>query len=123
MSIGKIIAYIAAGLLILLGVMFIWAAGSVNAANPLMNVIIGLVTVGVGIVLIWLANRKGPAPVVQQNVTMKVDLPADVKSEALKCQSCGGTLGPDDIKMVAGAPWVVCPYCNTSYQLTEEPKW
>jgi len=25
--------------------------------------------------------------------------------------------------MVAGAPVVTCPYCNTSYQLKEEPKW
>jgi uncharacterized Zn-finger protein len=29
----------------------------------------------------------------------------------------------DNIKMVAGAPVVTCPYCNTTYQLTEEPKW
>lgn len=123
MSIGKIFAYLAAGVLIILGVLFLWSAGSVNNANPIMSIIIGLITIAVGVALIWLANRKGPAPVVQQNVTMKVDLPADVKSEALKCQSCGGTLGPDDIKMVAGAPWVVCPYCHTTYQLTEEPKW
>jgi len=25
--------------------------------------------------------------------------------------------------MVAGAPMVTCPYCHTSYQLTEDPKW
>lgn len=123
MSIGKILAYLAAIILIGLGVLFLWSAGSVNNQNPTMSILIGVVTVGIGIVLLWIASRRGPAPVVQQNVTMKVDLPADVKSEAIKCQSCGGTLGPDDIKMVAGAPWVQCPYCNTSYQLTEEPKW
>ena len=35
----------------------------------------------------------------------------------------GGALTADNIKMVAGAPMVVCPYCGTTYQLTEEPKW
>jgi uncharacterized Zn-finger protein len=29
----------------------------------------------------------------------------------------------DNIQMVAGAPVVNCPYCHTTYQLTEEPKW
>ena len=28
-----------------------------------------------------------------------------------------------DIKLVAGAPVVTCPFCGTTYQLTEEPKW
>ena len=41
----------------------------------------------------------------------------------MKCQSCGGTLTSDNIKLVNGAPMVNCPYCNTVYQLTEEPKW
>jgi uncharacterized Zn-finger protein len=43
--------------------------------------------------------------------------------DTLKCKSCGGALGPDDVKMVAGAPVVTCPYCKTTYQLTEDPKW
>jgi uncharacterized Zn-finger protein len=43
--------------------------------------------------------------------------------DTIKCKSCGGTLTANDIKMVAGAPMVTCPYCHTSYQLTEEPKW
>jgi len=41
----------------------------------------------------------------------------------MKCKSCGGVLSANDIKMVNGAPMVNCPYCNTVYQLTEEPKW
>jgi len=27
------------------------------------------------------------------------------------------------VEVVAGAPVVTCPYCHTTYQLTEEPKW
>jgi hypothetical protein len=54
---------------------------------------------------------------------LNIDLPGKVKLDSLKCQSCGGVLSSDNIKMVAGAPVVTCPYCHTTYQLTEEPKW
>ena len=85
-------------------------------------VCIGLLLVGGGIALVAIAVRKQKQEMAQ-SVTLKVDLPGEVKAETLKCKSCGGTLTADDIKVVAGAPMVTCPYCNTVYQLTEEPKW
>jgi formylmethanofuran dehydrogenase subunit E len=72
--------------------------------------------------LVWLAMRGQKTEVVQQ-VTMQVDMPGDTKVEEMKCKSCGGALTMDNIKMVNGAPVVTCPFCNTVYQLTEEPKW
>jgi hypothetical protein len=83
---------------------------------------VGLLMVGGGIVLIVVAARKTKQETVQ-NVTLKVDLPGETKIEEMKCRSCGGTLTADNIKLVNGAPMVTCPYCNTVYQLTEEPKW
>jgi hypothetical protein len=83
---------------------------------------IGIVLIGGGAYLISLAGRgKMGAPA--QNVTYKVDLPANVSLDTLKCKSCGGSLTMDNITMVAGAPVVNCPYCHSTYQLTEEPKW
>jgi hypothetical protein len=52
-----------------------------------------------------------------------VDLPGKVEMQALKCQSCGGTLTAESIQVVNGAPMVNGPYCHTVYQLTEDPKW
>jgi uncharacterized Zn finger protein len=52
-----------------------------------------------------------------------VDLPGDTQIEELKCRSCGGNLTAKDITLVNGAPMVNCPYCGTTYQLTEDPKW
>jgi uncharacterized Zn finger protein len=52
-----------------------------------------------------------------------VDLPASTKIEEMKCRNCGGNLKAENIKMIAGAPTVECPFCGTTYQLTEEPKW
>ena len=123
MSAGKIIAYIFAAILIFFGVLFIWATFSPE--GQLGWLIIGVISVGVGFGVIWFASRKAPAGsgASGDNVTLKVDLPGDVNLETMKCQSCGGALTMDNIKMVAGAPVVSCPYCNTTYQLNEEPKW
>lgn len=122
MSAVKIIAYIAAAILIFFGVLFIWGAFSPDGSVSW--IIIGLISVAIGFGLIWFAARRLPASAAsEQNVTLKIDLPANVNLDSLKCKSCGGVLSMDDIKMVAGAPVVNCPYCKTTYQLTEEPKW
>ena len=122
MSAVKIIAYIAAVILIFFGVLFIWAAFSSN--GQVIWIPIGLVTVGIGFGLIYLAGRsKGATATNGQNVTLNIDLPGNVSLDTIKCKSCGGVLTAENIKMVAGAPVVSCPYCQTSYQLTEEPKW
>jgi hypothetical protein len=123
MSAGKIIAYIAAAILIFFGVLFIWGAFSPSGSTGWLPV--GVISVGIGLGLIWLAGRQKPseAGAGTTNVNLKIDLPANVKLDSMKCKSCGGDLTLDNIKMVAGAPVVNCPYCNSTYQLTEEPKW
>lgn len=134
MSTGKTLTYIAAVVLILLGlaalfigIIFIWGSTSANGQSGwvgigMVSVIIGLLLIGGGAYLISLAGR-GKMGASTQNVTLKVDLPANVNMDTLKCKQCGGTLTMDNIQMVAGAPIVNCPYCHTTYQLTEEPKW
>ena len=123
MSVGKIIAYILAAILIFFGVLFIWATFSPE--GQIGWLIVGVISVGIGFGVIWFAGRIKPAPSGEgsSNVTLNIDLPGDVNLDTMKCKSCGGALTMDAIKMVAGAPVVSCPYCNTTYQLTEEPKW
>jgi len=120
MSAAKIIAYIVAAILIFFGVLFIW--GSTGEGGSPGWIPIGILSVGIGLVLIFWAAKR-PAQADNTNVTLKLDLPGDVNMETLKCQSCGGTLAPENVKMVAGALVVTCPWCHTTYQLTEEPKW
>jgi hypothetical protein len=126
MNIIKVIASIFAVIFILIGVFYIWGSSSVNAQPGWVSQ--GLISIVVGFVLlivafaIWYIQRVTPSPQ-PDNVTLKIDLPANVNLDTLKCKSCGGVLKPENIKMVAGAPVVECPYCNTTYQLTEEPKW
>jgi hypothetical protein len=131
---SKTLSYILAGILILLGlaaiffgIIFVWGSFSPSGQNGWLlagsiSVVIGLIMVGGGAYLISLAGR-GKMGAVTQNVTLNVDLPANVNLDTLKCKSCGGSLTMDNIQIVAGAPVVNCPYCNSVYQLTEEPKW
>ena len=120
MSTGKIISYIGAAILLLFGVLFIMATFSQR--GQLGWLLVGIILVGIAFVLIWFASRK-PKPETPVNVTYKVDLSGDVNLESMKCKSCGGTLSSENVTMVAGAPVVNCPYCGSTYQLTEEPKW
>ena len=122
MSAGKIIAYIFAAILIFFGVLFIWATFSPE--GQIGWLLVGVISVAIGFGVIWFAGRKSPATSADgNNVTLNIDLPGDINLDSMKCQSCGGVLTMDNIQMIAGAPVVSCPYCNTTYQLTEEPKW
>ena len=121
MSAIKIIAFIAAAILIFFGIIFIW--GAFSPQGQVGWILIGLISVGIGFGLVWFGARKAPPAASQCGVTLNIDLPANVEMDTLKCKSCGGVLKPEDISMVAGAPVVTCPYCGTTYQLTEEPKW
>jgi hypothetical protein len=116
----KIVAFIGAAILIIFGALM--AIGATDPTGNTSWLPIGLVLIVVGLVIVFFAaRRKTQAPV--ENVTYNVDLPGNVKMDTLKCESCGGTLAPENIAMVAGAPVVTCPFCHTTYQLTEAPKW
>jgi len=120
MASGKIIANIAAGVLILFGVLFVLATFSPD--GTLGWLLVGIVLLAAGMLIIWLTGRKAKQAQ-QVEIIQKIELSGDVNLETLVCQSCGGALSSDNIKMLAGAPVVDCPYCGSSYQLAEEPKW
>ena len=118
----KTIGNIFAAILIFFGVLFIWGAFSESGSPGW--IIIGGITVLIGFGIILLANRKKTtAENSQQTTTLNIQLPGDVSIERFQCQDCGAQLSMDNVKMVAGAPMVDCPYCGAAYQLTEEPKW
>lgn len=119
----KLIAYISAGIMILIGVLFIIGAGG-QGGGGWGWVFIGLILVVIAFAVIFFAARRSAQDANgDSNVTLKLDLPGEINMNSIKCKSCGGVLRSDDIKLVAGAPVVTCPYCHTTYQITEEPKW
>jgi Zn finger protein HypA/HybF involved in hydrogenase expression len=122
MSAGKIIGYIVAAILILFGVLFIWAAFSPEGQTGW--VLVGVVTVAIGLGIIGLIKLREPKPAQPpQEIVQKIDLSGEVELEKLKCQNCGAELDQDSITLKQGAIFVSCPYCGTAYQMVEEPKW
>jgi hypothetical protein len=131
---NKTLLSIGAGILFLIGLCFLGygALNVVGSTAPAgssnwLSFGLGFGCVGVlflagGAGLVY-AVMRGQKTEVTQQVTMKVDLPGETKMSSMNCRNCGGALKPENIKMVAGAPVVECPYCGTTYELTEEPKW
>jgi hypothetical protein len=102
---GKNLLYIGAGILFLIGICLLGygilnVIGSTSAQGSASWLTFGLgfgaagvLFLGAGAGLIYAAQRGSKTEVIQQ------------------------------VTMIAGAPTVECPYCGTTYQLTEEPKW
>ena len=129
-NIGAAILFIIAVIAIVLGFLFVLGSSSPTGSASWLGTGVfimgfGIVCVVGAIVLIFVSRRKAKQEALeaQQNMTVNVDLPGQMKIETMKCQSCGGDLTSDNIKLIAGAPVVSCPFCGTTYQLTEEPKW
>jgi hypothetical protein len=130
----RVLAFIGAGILLLAGLcvagyglLAVISTTSPYGDSSQLPIGIGIACFGLLLLaggggLIFLGMRGQKTEVVQQ-VTMQVDLPGQTKIEQVKCQSCGGVLSAKDITLANGAPMVHCPYCNTVYQMTEEPKW
>ncbi len=112
----KLVTYLIAAVVALFGLMFI-----IGAQGQVMRFVVGIVLLGAAGVLIYL-TRVQPK---KEEIThvQKIDLTGDVRLEAMKCTSCGGALGKDNLIVRAGAIFVDCPYCGASYQIEEAPKW
>jgi len=122
MSTGKIIGYIAAGILVFFGVLWLWSAFS-GTGSPGGRLLVGGLLVLIGLGIIVAVRLREPKPKQEITIHQQVDLTGEVDAEALKCRNCGSQLDKSAIGVVEGAIMVTCPYCGTIYQLTEEPKW
>jgi uncharacterized membrane protein len=116
--------------LIFFGVLWIMASTAAEAGEQggsrlgvgvCLNVIGLLLIAGAGVLMYRSYKRyRAEKP---QTIVQQIDLTGDLSLERLKCQSCGATLAKDNIDVKAGAVVVTCPYCGTSYEIEEEPKW
>lgn len=112
----KVVAYLLAAVLGLLGVIFL--AGN---QGVVLRIVVGVVLLAAAVALV-VAVRLRPR-VEQRNIVQQIDLSGDVTPEQLKCRNCGATLDRDSVEVRAGAVFVTCRYCQSTYQLEEAPKW
>ncbi|NHI94517.1 MAG: hypothetical protein EAX96_18645 [Candidatus Lokiarchaeota archaeon] len=116
---------IVAIILILFGSLFLMASA---VENPVPRLITGGSMTGIGfvliagaIVLVAYRSKIQPDVNVVQNVSVTVPTGSTVKK--LTCDNCGGILDRSSIKMKDGVISIVCPYCDTVNEFSEEPKW
>jgi hypothetical protein len=122
MSAGKVVGYVISGILILFGVLFILSAFD-TGVDPVGRLVRGMILVGIGLVIIAVVKMREPKPEQKVVVEQKIDFSGDIELEKLQCQNCGAELDKKSITLAQGAVIVSCPYCGTSYQMVEEPKW
>jgi len=114
----KIVVYLTAAGLALLGLLFVVAAGQGNAV---VRVVIGVVCLGAAAALVALLRLK---PTHETHVHQtQLDLSGDVSLQQITCNQCGATLSEKSITVTAGAVFVKCEFCAAEYQLEEAPKW
>lgn len=112
-----ILGGIAAAILFFFSVIFALAA-SVAATTSRLATSVILFIIGLAIIVgIYYITRK-PKTVIQQ-----LEISGQMKAAQIKCPNCGGSINADQIKIVSGVPYVKCPYCGTTFEVTEEPKW
>jgi len=119
------IGYIFAIILILFGLLNLYSLASPDAVNKTGRVIIAFICFALGGGMIfYITKRTTVRPdKMEVKVIQEIDLSGDVATEKLKCDNCGANLEKDTVTVKAGAVFVNCPYCGSSYQITEKPTW
>ncbi|MBE2234305.1 MAG: hypothetical protein IAE85_12500 [Anaerolinea sp.] len=112
----RLFSYLLAALLAILG--FIFLTGS--QGQPV-RLVIGVVLLIAAGAVVYLFRSK--PQVTQNTVVQKIDLSGDVNLETMKCKVCGAPLAKDSLEVKAGAIFVTCAHCGSTYQFEEEPKW
>jgi DNA-directed RNA polymerase subunit RPC12/RpoP len=77
-----------------------------------------LFVIGIAIIVgIYYANRK-PKTIIQ-----RLEVSGKMAAASIKCPNCSASVDTSRIKIVSGVPYATCPYCGTTFEVTEEPKW
>jgi|WetSurMetagenome_2_1015567.scaffolds.fasta_scaffold128878_2 predicted Zn finger-like uncharacterized protein len=122
MKVIAVLGAIAAGVLFFFAVIFSLASSyqglTVQAAQTRLITSAFLFIIGVAIIVgVYFVTRK-PKTVIQ-----RLEVSGQMKGAAIKCPNCSASIDANQIKIVSGVPYVKCPYCGTTFEVTEEPKW
>jgi DNA-directed RNA polymerase subunit RPC12/RpoP len=117
-----VLGAIAVAVLFFFAVIFLLASSApdVPLDQSTSRLIVGvlLFIIGIAIVFgIYYTTRK-PKTVIQ-----RLEVSGQMKAASIKCPNCGASVDANLIKIVSGVPYATCPYCGTTFEVTEEPKW
>ena len=58
-----------------------------------------------------------------KTVIQRLEVSGQMKAASIKCPNCSASVDVSQIRIVSGVPYATCPYCGTTFEVTEEPKW
>jgi len=122
MKIAAVLGAIASAVLLFFGFIFLLSAGSITLTSEqqVLRLVEGAILLIVGFAIAYVSyvfSRK-PTTVIHQ-----LELSGQMKAAALKCPNCSASVDANQIKIVSGVPYATCPYCGTTFEVAEEPKW
>jgi uncharacterized membrane protein len=118
-KIVTILGAIAVAVLFFFAVIFLLASSApdIPSDQSTSRLIVGVMLFIIGIAIAYYITRK-PKTVIQ-----RLEVSGQMKAASIKCPNCGGSVDANLIKIVSGVPYATCPYCGTTFEVTEEPKW
>lgn len=93
---------------------------AIASAGNSQRLVTSLLLFIVGIVIIagiYYVMRK-PKTVIQ-----RLEVSGQMKAASIKCPNCSASVDVNLIRIVSGVPYATCPYCGTTFEVAEEPKW
>ena len=117
MKVIVVIGAIAVAILFFFAVIFALAA-SVQATLSRFAISGICFIAGIAVIAgIYYTTRK-PSTVIHQ-----VEVSGQMKAAKINCPNCSAPIDANQIKIISGVPYVTCPYCGNTFEVTEEPKW
>lgn len=113
-----LVSYLLAAALAFGGLIFV-----VGSQGELFRLVIGVILFLAAGALVYLTRVRPQNINVQTTVTQKIDLSGSVTAKNLTCKNCGGKLTEKSVTVKAGAVFINCEFCGTTYQLEESPTW
>ena len=117
MKLSTILGALAVAVLFFFGLIFAIAA-SVQETATRLAVSLALFVLGFALAYVTYLTSRKPTTVIHQ-----VEVSGQMKAAAIKCPNCSASIDANSIKIISGVPYATCPYCGTTFEVTEEPKW
>ena len=119
MKIIKVLGAIAIVVLFFFAAIFALASAAefLPLEQRISRLIVALMLFIIAVAIGYYITRK-PKTVIQ-----RVEVSGQMKASTITCPNCGASVDANSIRIISGVPYATCPYCGTTFEITEEPKW
>ena len=119
MKIITVLGTIAVVVLFFFSVIFALASSyqDVVLEQRITRIIVAILLFAAAVAIAYYITRR-PKTVIQ-----RLEISGQMKAAPIKCPNCSASVDANRIKIVSGVPYATCPYCGTTFEVTEEPKW